>query len=241
MRTGLNVVTPVHIDCDSPEPYRVVYLLHGLTDSHTCWSDNAQLTLFANEYNLMFIMPEVQRSFYTNMVYGLPYYTYITEELPKICQKLFCISGRKEDTYIMGLSMGGYGALKCALDRPCQYAGCGAFSAVCDIRSAMADTTLMRKKEIQGICGMDLNILLENDLFALAEACGRRPEKPRIFMTCGTGDFLHEMNIRFSSYIRQIGFDAAYEEWCGNHDWYFWNESLHRALAYFFGAKQKEG
>lgn len=241
MRTGLNVVTPVHFDCDSPEPFRVVYLLHGLTDSHTCWSDNTQLTLFANEYNVLFLMPEVQRSFYANMAYGLPYYSYITEELPKICQKLFHISERKEDTYIMGLSMGGYGALKCALDRPNQYAGCGAFSSACDIRAAMAGSALMRKNELQGICGPDFEIPLENDLFALAEACGRRPEKPRIYMTCGTEDFLHSMNVRFGSHLQKLGFDAVYEEWSGSHDWYFWNESLHRALAHFFGAEKKEG
>ena len=56
MRTGLNIVTPAHINYEDERPYKVVYLLHGLSDSHTCWSDNAQLPLFSNEYGVMFVI-----------------------------------------------------------------------------------------------------------------------------------------------------------------------------------------
>lgn len=233
MRTGLSVVTPTRTDYDDPKPYRVIYLLHGLSDNHTCWSSNTQLTLFSDEYNVVFICPEVQRSFYADMKYGLRYFTYIAEELPKICGRLFPISSKREDTFVMGLSMGGYGALKCALSKPEQYAGCGAFSSACDLQAILDGISPTQAAEAQGISGTELTLAKENDLFALAEECDKSPLKPRIYMTCGTEDGLLPMNLKFRDFMANLDFDCTYQEWQGNHNWYFWNESLRRALAHF--------
>ena len=73
-------------------------------------------------------MPEGHHSFYSNMVYGGKYFTYLTEELPKVLAATFQISTRREDTFIAGLSMGGYGALMCGLRRPDRYGGCAGFA-----------------------------------------------------------------------------------------------------------------
>ena len=66
-----------------------------------------------------------------DMEYGFRYFTYVTEELPAICKDIFRISAEREDTAIIGGSMGGYGALRCALSRPGQYGMCAAFSSGC--------------------------------------------------------------------------------------------------------------
>lgn len=237
MRTGLNVVTPTRLDYDKDIPFRVVYLLHGLTDAHTCWSDNTQLPLFADKFQAVFFMPEVQRSFYTNMEHGLRYYDYITDELPKICKKLFGISAVRENTYVMGLSMGGYGALKCALDKPDRYAGCGAFSSPCDMAAVMKVSGQMAPQEMEAICGLEKKLRAEDDLTLLIEKCAVS-EKPRIYMSCGIDDPLRGMNIPFYEHLKAQGFDVHYEEWPGGHDWYFWNESLHRALAHLMNDRR---
>ena len=54
----------------------VVYLLHGLTDNCTGWLRYTQAEHLARTHGAILIVPEVQRSFYTDMVYGLPYFTY---------------------------------------------------------------------------------------------------------------------------------------------------------------------
>ena len=236
MRTGLDVVTPAHIDYEDRRPYRVVYLRHGLSDNHSCWRDNTQLTQYADEYHVIFLCPEVQRSFYTDMAFGLKYFTYIVDELPKICRRLFGISTAREDTYIMGLSMGGYGALKCALTRPGQYAGCGAFSAACDLESGIS-SGMMAREEICGLVGTELRLAPENDVFFLARQCAKGLVRPRIYMSCGTEDSLRGMSKKFCGAAQALDFDLLYEEWQGAHDWYFWNASLRRALAHFFGSE----
>ena len=155
MKTGLNVITPVDILKDDRK-YPVVYLLHGLSDNCYDWNENTQLTLLANTYGIAFIIPEVQRSFYTDMAYGLKYFTYVADELPQIAQRLFPISGRREDSYVMGLSMGGYGALKCVFLRPDRFAGCGAFSAACSLKACMQMADESQEKELKAAFGINL-------------------------------------------------------------------------------------
>ena len=108
----------------------VVYLLHGLTDNCTGWLRYTQAEHLARTHGAILIVPEVQRSFYTDMTYGLPYFTYVSEELPAVCRRMFGLGAAREKNYIFGLSMGGYGAMKCALTYPDRYAGAASFSGV---------------------------------------------------------------------------------------------------------------
>jgi S-formylglutathione hydrolase FrmB len=129
MHTGINVLTPDNFKGN--DPCRVVYLLHGLHGDQNSWLDLTMLPVFAGGCNAVFVMPAVGRSFYSDMKYGQRFFIYITEELPEICRKVFNISGRRENTAVVGCSMGGYGALKCTLSRPEQYGFCGAISSAC--------------------------------------------------------------------------------------------------------------
>ena len=89
----------------------MLYLLHGLGDDHTAWVRRSNIDRYANREGIAVIMPEVQRGFYTDAVYGPAYFTYITEELPPPVRVAFPGDGRSRPHFIAGLSMGGYGAL----------------------------------------------------------------------------------------------------------------------------------
>ena len=91
--------------------YPVLYLLHGHADDNTAWIRKSDLELLVRDHDLIVVMPSAHRSFYTNGRYGHLYFDYITKELPVIVGNFFPASARREDTYIGGLSMGGYGAL----------------------------------------------------------------------------------------------------------------------------------
>jgi S-formylglutathione hydrolase FrmB len=71
----------------------------------------------------------------------------------------------------------------------------------------------------------------ENDLFALAEklkASGK--ELPKIYMWCGTEDFLYRENIRMKKHLDALGFDLTYEESPGDHQWKYWDEKIQSVL-----------
>jgi S-formylglutathione hydrolase FrmB len=112
MDTGITIVTPNDFKMDGT--YKVVYLLHGACGNNGTWADYSMLPVYANHGKTIYVLPEVARSFYTDMKYGFKYFSYITEELPNICKTVFNISADREDTAIIGGSMGGYGALNCA-------------------------------------------------------------------------------------------------------------------------------
>ncbi len=233
METSVCVTLPV----DKPlAEAPVVYLLHGLTDNCTGWQRYTQAELFARQYGAVLIMPEVQRGFYTDMAEGLAYFTYIHEELPRLCEQYFRIENRPEHTYVMGLSMGGYGAMKCAFTTPERYAGCAAFSSVADVRAAMqADALRMNDhKEIRAIFGAQ-GVGEADDLFALAQRCAAAKTMPRLFLACGGEDTLFPMNAKLRGALQAQDWPLEWRTWPGVHSWEFWNEALRQALAYYLG------
>ena len=88
----------------------VLYLLHGLSDDDTIWSRRTSVERYAAEKGLAVVMPRVERSFYSDEVHGGAYWTFLSQELPAIVGELFRVSDAREDTFVAGLSMGGYGA-----------------------------------------------------------------------------------------------------------------------------------
>mgnify|MGYP000282016446 FL=1 len=111
MTTSVLVTMP---DTDNLDTAPIIYLLHGLTDNCTGWARYTQAEHLARTHSAILIMPEVQRSFYTDMACGPKYFTYVNQELQAMVRRFFGIQPNPARTYIMGLSMGGYGALKCA-------------------------------------------------------------------------------------------------------------------------------
>lgn len=242
MTTGINVVIP---DGKAIKDMPVVYLLHGLSDNYTNWIRRTSVERYADEAHCIVVMPEVQRSFYTDMKYGMEYFSYITNELPAIVERLFGISREPKKTYIAGLSMGGYGALKCGLTYPERYAGVAAFSAVADLQGTIDGNVLssLGKQEITAIFGEEMKIGEKNDLFALSTRACENAKKakvptsalPRIFMSCGTEDELYAMNLGLKAHIEALGFpDYKYVEWEDGHTWRFWDTCIQLAFDFFF-------
>jgi S-formylglutathione hydrolase FrmB len=233
------------------EPFRVVYLLHGLHGDQGTWLDNTLLPLFAKKYNVIFVMPEVGRSFYTNLKYGRKYYTFLSEELPQLCRKIFNISAKREDTAVMGCSMGGYGSLRLALSLPEQYGFCGAISSACLYFKPILDQ--LRKDpgpyletgpeaeeiltDLRAIYGDGLEYREDYDVVELAKNFPSTQPRPRIYSCCGLEDDLRNDNVNFTAEMKNTAFDYTYEEWTGGHDWYFFSDALKRALEFWQNQK----
>ena len=236
MDTHINIILPQDRTC-SDEPAKVLFLLHGLSDDCSKWSRFTAIERKVNGKNLAVVMPEVQRSFYTDMRYGLNYFTYIAYELPKICKALFNLSDKREDNFIAGLSMGGYGALKTAFTRPDAFSKVASFSGAVAFKKALdADVNNIysadRVKELIAICGEELKFTDEEDPFYLSKKLVSEKNAPKLLITCGTEDFLYQDNLKFKAYLEEIGYNFTFLEWAGNHCWEFWDESLDRLIEF---------
>lgn len=231
MNTALFVILPdgsKRLDEDGDLP--VLYLLHGLSDNHANWVYNTGIVRYAQSAGIAVVMPEVQRSFYCDMAYGLRYYQYVAEELPAACHRLFRVTDRPAGSYVAGLSMGGYGALKLALRSPGRFAAAGSFSGAVDIKARLEDPAA-QTPETYGVNGGRLSA--EDDLFLLtAKAAKEHVATPALYITCGLSDFLHEDNQRFCRQLDFLRIPYVYEEWAGGHEWAFWDRSVKQFLQF---------
>ena len=122
METRMHVLLPERLQGKA----RTLYLLHGMSDDEGTWMRRTAIDRYAEEKDLAVVMPDGGLGWYTDMHIGFPWFTYITQELPAICRSFFPnMSEKREDTFVAGLSMGGYGALKCALRAPETYCARG--------------------------------------------------------------------------------------------------------------------
>lgn len=209
-----------------------LYLLHGMSDDHSIWLRRTSIERYAAEKGVAVVMPCADLSYYTDMAMGEKFWQFIAKELPALCRSLFPqLSPRREDTFVAGLSMGGYGALKCGLRASETFSCAAGLSSVADIaRHVLRDAN--RKAYWQDIFG-DLRQISGsfNDLFAAADDMARGAALPaKFYMWCGTEDFLYDENVRLRDHMREAGLDLTYEESPGNHAWKYWDEKIQTVL-----------
>lgn len=242
METGLSVLVPN--SSLARGPHKLAYLLHGLCGRSGDWIDYTMLPVFAEQHGIAFVMPEVARSFYSDMAFGQRFFSYVSRELPEICRNVFNLSARREDTLVLGASMGGYGALKCALSRPENYGFCAAFSSPClflkeglENQRKYGTTEEFEKRygrqllnDFEAIFGTGLGWRAEDEILELAKGVSVQAIKPRLFLASGTEDPLNHDNRRFRDELEKLDLDFRYQEWEGGHDWPFFNAALERAL-----------
>jgi S-formylglutathione hydrolase FrmB len=215
---------------DGPPP--VLYLLHGLSDDDTIWLRRTSIERYVAPLGLAVVMPQVHRSFYTDEAYGGRYWTFLSEELPALVGSLFRISDRREDTFVAGLSMGGYGALKWALRAPRRFAAAASLSGAVDVAALRSqrvrpeDPRLFERvfdgRDIAG--GPD-------DLLALLDRA-EAGELPDLYLCCGAGDALIEDNRRFRDRCTAAGIPLTTDFGPGEHDWAYWDDRIQDVLAW---------
>ena len=205
----------------------VLYLLHGLSDDCTIWERRTSIERYATEKGIAVVMPEVRRSFYTDEAVGEQYWTFIAEELPQLIARTFRISTAREDTFVAGLSMGGFGAFKLALNHPDRFAAAASLSGALDPSSLSLDLNtghlaerVWGGAEIAGTADDLLGLLRRADPAAL----------PALFLDCGTEDQLLDHNRRFLTAAEQRGVELTSRLRPGAHTWDFWDQSIQDVL-----------
>lgn len=241
MRSTMFVLLPQHAPAVKKRnrPYRTLQLLHGYTDDHTAWMRWSNIEKYVEGLNLAVVMPAVNLSFYTDMAHGGKYWTFISEEVPAVVQDMFSLSDKREDNFVAGLSMGGYGAFKLALTYPERYAAAASLSGALDVRETVRahgriedEAFLAQMRNIFGDTSKVPNG--KHDLFALAKKVSKSPVKPRLYQACGTEDFLYVDNIRFRDHVRKLSLDLTYEEGPGEHVWPYWDKMIQSVLKWMF-------
>lgn len=220
------------------KPFKTLYLLHGLLGDDTDWIGGTRIQRWAQDQNLAVIMPAGENHFYVDSENsGEKYGEFIGKELVEFTRDLFPLSDKREDTFIAGLSMGGYGAIRNGLKYQ------DTFSHIAGLSSGFIQEGVLASKEndsfFTGSRKFYTSVFgnLENlegsdkDYKALI---GNLKEKgleiPRIYLCCGTEDFLLQANRDYRDFLQKEEIDFTYEEGSGSHDWDFWDTYIKRVL-----------
>ncbi|MBP3422185.1 MAG: prolyl oligopeptidase family serine peptidase [Clostridia bacterium] len=213
------------------EKYKTLVLLHGLSDNSRIWMRRTCIDRYATEKGIAVVMPSGDRSFYTNMYNGDRFADFIGKEVLAIAREYLPLSDKREDTFIAGNSMGGYGAMKMALKFPETFSAAAGLSSVADVAKFMEERYPLLGAQI---FGEGNKVPDSEDLFALTTACESNPLRPRLYMIEGLGDFMLEENRRLQAHIKTLDYDFTYEEYEGIHDWAFWDTYIQKVLAWMF-------
>jgi len=190
------------------KPCPVLYYLSGLTCSHANVTEKGEFRAAAAEYGIIIVCPDTSprgegvadedvyffgtgAGFYvdsTEAPFASNYnmYSYVTQELPALIAKEFNADMSRQS--ITGHSMGGHGAMICALKNPEMYKSVSAFAPIC-----APSQTDWGKNAFTKYLGSDETTWRAYDTVALIEDGHKVPE---ILVDQGTSDEFLETGIR---------------------------------------------
>ena len=220
------------------KPLKTLYLLHGAFGNYTDYLSGTRIQRWAEEHNLAVIMPSGENQFYVDKPSrGENYGAYVADELVEFTRKMFPLSHKKEDTFIAGLSMGGYGALINGLKYHETFSHIGAFSP-----GLMIDDIASRS-ELLSVTGWSMDFYdnafggidtIKNSdkdyYYLIDQLLENKKEIPKIYLPIGTDDFLLESVRGFKSFVDKREVPLIYIEDDGGHEWDFWDKYVKNFL-----------
>lgn len=216
--------------------FKTLYLLHGYLGNYTDWVSGTRIQRWAEERDLAVVMPSGDNSFYVDHPEsGNCYGMFVGEELVEITRRIFPLSDKREDTFIGGLSMGGYGALRNGMKYH------ETFGAIISLSSVIEMGNMPKVREdhafFEAIFGSpeeavasDKNPLVLIQKLKETKKADPAVVLPRIYLCCGTEDRLLPHSRVCYKYLTEAGFDVTYEEGAGDHNWDFWDTYIKKVI-----------
>ena len=239
-RTSISVILPadnIHFLQDTeeivPQPYKTLYLLHGLYGSDDIFLANTSIQKFAEDHGIAIVIPCGENSFYVDNEKAHAYYgEYVGQELLDITRNIFPLSHKREDTFIAGFSMGGYGAIRNGLKYSQNFSKIGMISPALiteDIVGYADDDNVLRSRDFYESIFGNLEEIKgsDKDPKYLIETCDDIPD---IYMACGIDDFLFENAANFYKYLREKNIGAQFVGDEGEHTWEFCDKYIKKFI-----------
>ena len=235
---------------EPPEkPFKTLYLLHGVFGSYIDWVNGTRIQRYADEHDLAVVMPSGDNAFYVDQPGANNYYgEFVGKELVELTRKMFPLSRKREDTFIGGLSMGGYGAMRNGLKYWENFGSIVALSGALLVEDMAKRTNddpfFLNRRDYAEACFGDLSKILDSDknpkcLVRQLKKEGR--PIPRIYMACGDADSLLPANQDMAAFLKEQGADVTFEVGPGAHEWDFWDTYIRKAIEWLPTDKVSQG
>ncbi len=222
---------------DTDGPFKTIYLLHGLRGNYKDWVVYTEIQYLAEKSNLAVVMPSGENSCYVEqLIPDNDFGEYVGHELVEITRKMFPLSDKREDTFIGGLSMGGFGALRNGFKYAENFSKIVALSAALHFFESPLEKPIENIYHEERVFG-DRGIALLSDKNPRVAFENLRKNDigiPEIYMACGLQDSLLWANQSFKDFLVENGAKVNYEETEGEHNWTFWNSQIPQFIKWLF-------
>lgn len=217
--------------------FKTLYLLHGYSGNQDDWLTYSNIRALADQYGIAVVMPAGENSFYVDgCAAGTHWGEMVGKELVEFTRRMFPLSPKREDTFIGGLSMGGFGALRLG-----SYY-CETFGKIFSLSGAFIVDNIADKEE--GYSDVVGDYIYYRHTFGDLKEIKNSPKDPlwcakqaansdyriQMYIACGDQDFLIKENRSAKKQLEKLGISLKYVETPGIHDWKFWNEHLEPAI-----------
>lgn len=227
---------------DTPAPFKTLYFLPGFSANAEEIATLLPLRQMSAKYGIAIVIPDGENSFYADhperaTLSG----SFVEKELVEITRALFPqLSHRREDTFIGGISMGGYGAAVHGLHASQTFSKILMMSPAIEadqlfrpeddgkegaVPSTLFDTVLGGK---EGYCNSFMN-----PRKAIADLKAAGADIPKMYMCCGLQDMLvYGACSSFRSCLKEQGVPLTYVESDGMHTIPYWDEQLEACFGF---------
>ncbi|HEX7914065.1 MAG TPA: alpha/beta hydrolase family protein [Paraburkholderia sp.] len=219
--------------------FPVVYLLHGSGGDYTDWTANSQIGKLADRYHVILVMPDGgHESWYIDSPVDRRslYETYVGTEVVAFVDTHFRTIAKKQARAITGLSMGGFGALHIALDRPDTFGAAGSISGAVDPRGCEDEPGITQ------IFGDPVrHAAFWNNEAIVANARSFGDAHIALTIDCGVNDSLVQSNRMLHERLVELGVPHDYAERPGGHTWKYWGNAVQYQVLFFAGTFKRSG
>lgn len=224
---------------DENRAFPVLYLLHGLTDTHTAWRDKGNVQSIASglvkdgkAQEMIIVMPDAGTTYdgYFNSEEWRYEDFFFQEFIPHI-ESVYRTIPDRQHRAIAGLSMGGGGTTWYAIKHSEMFSSAYAMSALMglvDNSWITRDPDARRRVFMESAVANNNITAVEN---ATQELCARIASV-RWFVDVGDDDFLFDNNMDFIKAMRSKRIPYQLRVRDGGHTWQYWQEALRIALPF---------
>jgi S-formylglutathione hydrolase FrmB len=215
-------------------------MLHSAMKGGEMFFENRTVVELAERENLVLIAPCLGMGYFTNSAYEAQA-DFLKGEFLTAMRRSLPISEAREDNFILGVSMGGFGAFRWALDTPDVFAGAVAISSSLDPRIPIDERAMKDRKQralvLMFAKTMRARLLTaegkmtpDTDLQAMLLAGKRSCSLPRLALYHGETDYF-ALNSNEAFYKLCIEEDIAVARYTapGVHDFDYWDRTFPEA------------
>ncbi|RSX56142.1 acetylesterase [Bifidobacterium dolichotidis] len=220
-------------------PFKTLYFLNGFTSSAQELIEYLPFRKQGELKHIAVVMPDGENSFYLDHAERYSNYSsYVTKELIEETRRLLPLSTKREDTFLGGLSMGGYGALiNGALHRDL-FSKVACMSPVIDMFRMSRELPAIALKDsmLDALFGTEEQFKSSPMYPINAWSEGNPNDLPELYMCVGQQDaMVHDQIKEFYTQVRAIGASVQLDEAPGEHDLGFWDPLMDDVFSFLAG------